>query len=91
MANFAVKLQIVAGKPDDNTNHDYRGSEPNDQHRTIKNPITNKGLEIDPIDDTQLPFWLERVKILNETLADMFPPNDFGHIEARIMDSDNRV
>lgn len=80
---FSVKLQIVGGKPDANATHDYRGSEPNDEHRTIA--------ELDPVDDAQLDWWLESARMVNAGLSRLTPANDFGHIELRIMDSDGRA
>jgi len=78
---FSVKLQIVGGKPDSHS-ADYRGSEPDDEHRTI--------LEKDPVDDSELGRWLGVCEVVNANLQELTPANDFGHVELRVMDSDGR-
>ena len=86
---FAVKIQACNGVPG-HVGPDYRGGEPGDTHATVRLPGMSHGLEIDPIDDSELPVWLEVATRFNKAMDEFtgsFPIN----LEMRIMDSDGRV
>jgi len=78
---FAVKLQLCTGVSG-HVGPDYRGGEPQDTHRTLK--------ELDPVEDSEVETWLERASVVNEILSELTPEvaNEFAHLEVRIMDSD---
>jgi len=89
---FAVKLQVCTGieGQDPVLNPDYRGGEPKDTHATVKLPGMKHGVELDPVDDSELDSWLTKARAFNAAVADF--PEVFGaHLEMRIMDSDGRV
>jgi len=86
---FAVKLQACTGVPghDAALDPDFRGSEPADTHETLRIPGMGHGAELDPVDDADLPEWLEACKVVNERLFALtghLPQ----HLELRVMDSD---
>lgn len=87
---FALKIQWATGieGQDPSENPDYRGGEPKDEHRTLQIPGVG-GLEIDPVDDSELPEYMILAKQLNELFGSKLKL-PVGRIEARIMDSDGR-
>lgn len=85
---FAVKLQACTGVPgqDATKNPDFRGGEPQDTHQTVRFPGMAHGIELDPVDDSELDEYLEGARYANRFLTKIQVGPE--HLEVRIMDSD---
>lgn len=80
--SFSIKLHAIAGKAAEAPGYDFRGGEPQDEHRTL--------WEIDPLDDSEFDEYQGYVEAANGLIAKGVPSSDLATVQFRLMDSDGR-